>query len=152
MTFPRGGDLEPSRELPHKEITDMDEVRPIDALDSSVLSKTFSNPITTIQRGFPQSPTTPKKRPFPQGSLFLWAVSRLLHQLLRPPARARILRQQSRGQSCRSSIQVFQIVQHDIGSRCIVKSCTREKTIAIAVQSRLPDLTNLRFHHSSGHR
>ena len=71
MTFPRGGDLEPPRELPHKEITDNDEVRPIDALDSSVLSKTFSNPITTIQRGFPQSPTTPKKRPFPQGSLFL---------------------------------------------------------------------------------
>ena len=26
-----------------------------------MLSKTFSNPITTIQRGFPQSPTTPKK-------------------------------------------------------------------------------------------
>ena len=61
MTFPRGGDLEPPRELPHKEITDNDKVRPIDALDSSVLSKTFSNPITTIQRGFPQSPTTPKK-------------------------------------------------------------------------------------------
>lgn len=81
MTFPRGGDLEPPRELPHKEITDNDAVRPIGALDSSVLSKTFSNPITTIQRGFPQSPTTPKKRPFPQGSLFLWAVSWLLHQL-----------------------------------------------------------------------
>lgn len=70
MTFPRGGDLEPPRELPHKEITDSDAVRPIGALDSSVLSKTFSNPITTIQRGFPQSPTTPKSDPFPKGRFF----------------------------------------------------------------------------------